>query len=217
MVYDDVQFEHGGFQNRNRIRTAQGWRWLTVPIIHNYPQLIKNVKIAGNKWSTEHLRIIKHSYGKTPFFKEFFPIIEEALLTKHEFLIDLNLHLIKIFADILNIKVNYAKSSAFPYLGKEKNEKLISMCKYISADTYLSGSGAKGYIKETAFFDSNIKIIWHSYNHPIYQQNFAGFHPYMSIIDLLFNEGSQTKEIILKGGITSQETLPVAKSIIEPI
>ncbi len=214
IVYDDVQYVHGGFQNRNRIRTLQGWRWITVPIKHNHPQLIKDVKIAGNQWKQDHLRIIRHSYDKTPFFKEYFSMLQEVLAFNYEFLIDLNLSLIKAFADVLGFTIKFARSSDFPYLGKEKNEKLISMCKHVGADTYLSGSGGKTYMNESEFLDANIKIIWHSYNHPIYKQNFAGFQPNLSIIDLLFNLGPDAKQTILKGSIVNETAMPLMKPVI---
>jgi hypothetical protein len=201
VIYDDAQFQHGGFHNRNKIRTANGWEWLTVPIMHGHPQNIKDVKIAGSQWKKKHLSAIMHNYEKTPYFEEYFPLIEDAVNFNHELLIGLNIHLIKILAEILNIKVNMVRSSEFPYCGKEKNEKLVSMCKFIGADTYLSGSGGKGYINEDMFSEAKIKVQWHNYEHPCYDQKVGGFQPNMSIIDLLFNVGPRAKETILQGGI----------------
>ena len=80
-------------------------------------------------------------------------------------------------------------SSELPYAGAEKNEKLVSMCKFLGADCYLSGSGGKNYIQEALFSQANINLQWHNYQHPTYKQGFSGFEPNMSIIDLLFNEG----------------------------
>ena len=221
VIYDDAQFQHGGFHNRNRIRTNQRWEWLTVPIKHGHPQTIKSVKISGNQWKSKHLNIISQNYEKTPYFKEIFPIIREAIDFEHELLIGLNLHLIKVIAEILDIKVNMVRSSEFAYLGKEKNEKLVSMCKHMGADTYLSGSGGRAYVNEDMFIEAKINIQWHNYDHPTYKQRFDGFQPNMSIIDLLFNTGPKAKEIILKGGIinTSEtaDILALPKAlIVEP-
>lgn len=130
-------------------------------------------------------------------------MIKEAISFNHELLIGLNLHLISALANVLNIKANMVCSSEFPYCGKEKNEKLVSICKFTGADTYLSGSGGRAYINEGMFNEAKIKVQWHTYDHPTYKQMFEGFQPNMSIIDLLFNAGSQAKEIIMKGGITN--------------
>jgi hypothetical protein len=206
VIYDDTQYVHGGYQNRNRVRTAKGWRWLTVPIVHNHPQKIKDVRISGVKWRENHLRLIEHSYHDSPYFKQYFPMIKSALTFDHELLIGLNIRLINLFVDILGIKVKIMRSSEFPHLGKGKNEKLVSICKFLGSETYLSGSGGKTYIDEALFSSAKIKIIWHNYNHPIYKQPFNGFCPNMSIIDLLFSAGSQTKDVILKGGLVNNNS-----------
>jgi hypothetical protein len=33
IIYDDIQFDKHGWRNRNRIKTAQGVKWLTVPVL----------------------------------------------------------------------------------------------------------------------------------------------------------------------------------------
>ena len=203
VIYDDAQFQHGGFHNRNRIRTSHGWKWLTVPITHGHPQTIKDVKIAGIEWRNKQLRVISDNYSKAPYFKEYFPMLKEALSFNHELLIGLNLHLIRATAKILNIQANMVRSSEFPYAGNEKNEKLVSICKFMGADTYLSGSGGRAYVKEALFNEAKINVQWHTYQHPTYEQRFEGFQPNMSIIDLLFNKGPRAKEIIMKGGTTT--------------
>ncbi|MGE5554751.1 MAG: WbqC family protein [Methanocella sp.] len=199
VIYDDAQYQHGGFHNRNRIRTPQGWEWLTVPIKHGHPQIIKNVKIAGDQWKNKHLSSIKRHYQKTPYFQKYYPPIEDAITSDHSMLIDLNLQLIKVFAEILGINVKMVRSSEFPYGGTEKNEKLVSMCKFLGADTYLSGSGGRNYVKEEIFTQAKINLQWHNYEHPTYKQCFEGFEPNMSIIDLLFNEGPNAKKILQTG------------------
>jgi hypothetical protein len=115
------------------------------------------------------------------------------------------------------------RSSEFPYSGKEKNEKLVSMCQFLGADSYLSGSGGHNYVDESKFSHANINLQWHDYDHPTYKQRYNGFQPNLSIIDLLFNEGTATKDIILKGGnITSSQkikTMAIAPplSVIENV
>ncbi len=215
VIYDDAQYQHGGFHNRNRIRTLQGWDWLTVPIIHGHPQTIKDVKISGDQWKNKQLNLIVSNYEKTPYFQMYYPIIKDAINFNHELLIGLNLHLIKAIAELLGIKAKMMRSSEFPYAGKEKNEKLVSMCKFLGADVYLSGSGGKNYVDETLFTAANIEVQWHNYVHPVYRQRFEGFQPNMSIIDLLFNEGPQTMEILLKGGVMDNcKTVVVPQPLI---
>ncbi len=218
VIYDDAQYQHGGFHNRNRIRTSRGWEWLTVPIVHGHPQTIKNVKISGDNWKDKHLNAISLNYQKTPFFKEYFPIIKEAIKSNQQYLMNVNLHLIEAIADLLNIKVHMVRSSEFPYCGHEKNEKLISICKYLGAETYLSGSGGRTYVRESLFREAEIRLYWHNYLHPIYKQYFEGFEPNMSIVDLLFNLGPRAKEIVMAGGKLEvnkpAETIALSETLI---
>ena len=204
VVYDDVQFEKNGFQNRNKIMTEHGWKWLSVPIVHNYPELIKDVKISGTQWKKDILNKILFNYKKTPYFEKYYKLIEEAILADHELLIDLNLHIIRNISEALGINVKMIRSSEFSYEGEEKNEKLISICKSIGSDTYLVGSGGRGYTDEKMFSDAGIKLLWHDYNHPTYKQQFEEFQPQMSTVDLLFNSGMEAKDTILKGGFISE-------------
>jgi hypothetical protein len=217
VIYDDAQFQHGGFHNRNRIRTHRGWEWLTVPIKHGHPQTIKDVKISGAEWRNKHLNALSVNYEKTPYFKEYFPAIKEAISFNHELLIGLNLHLIKVVADILGIKAAMMRSSEFPYAGKEKNEKLVSMCKFLGADTYLCGSGGKSYVDQSLFSQANINLQWHNYEHPTYRQRFEGFQPSMSIIDLIFNLGPESRELILSGGNTAASRTQEITAIAQPL
>lgn len=218
VIYDDAQYQHGGFHNRNKIRTRIGWRWLTVPIIHGHPQTIKDVKIAGKEWKNKQLGLITQNYRHAPFYKQYYPLFRDAINSDHELLIGLNLHLIKAVAEALNIKVNMVRSSEFPYLGREKNEKLVSICKHMGADVYLSGSGGRNYVNEELFREAKITVQWHSYTHPAYKQTFEGFQPNMSILDLLFNIGAEAKQTLLQGGeLTtgiSPEVLPLPKPLI---
>ena len=206
VVYDDVQFEKGGFHNRNRIRTEDGWGWLTVPIVHNHVQMIKDILISGDRWSGNHIKNIAHNYRNAPYFEEFMPRIEEAISASsdREPLIELDMRLTEALAEILGIKVKVVRSSELPYHqeGEGKNEKIVAMCKHAGADTYLSGQGGRGYIDESVFSEAGVKVVWHDYRHPEYPQRFEGFQPFMSVIDLIFNSGpEEAKRIIMEGGI----------------
>lgn len=204
VIYDDVQFEKNGFQNRNKILTAHGWKWLSVPVVHNYPELIKDVKISGTDWKKDHLNKILFSYKKAPYFEKYYPLIEEAISADHELLIDLNLHIIRNISDALGIKVKMIRSSELSYEGNEKNEKLISICKSVDSDTYLVGSGGRAYTDENMFSNAGIRLLWHDYVHPTYKQQFEAFQPQMSTLDLLFNAGMESKSVIFNGSIISE-------------
>jgi hypothetical protein len=202
VIYDDVQFEKNAFQNRNKILTAQGWKWISVPIVHNYPELIKDVRVFGTHWKKDQLKSISCSYAKAPYFEKYYSLLEKAITADRELLADLNMEIISIIAEALGIKTKFIRSSELSYEGTGKNEKLVSICKKVGCDKYLVGSGGRTYTDEKVFADAGIKVLWHDYKHPVYKQQFEAFQPQMSTIDLLFNSGENSKETILKGGNT---------------
>jgi hypothetical protein len=78
-------------------------------------------------------------------------------------------------------------------------DRIMYLLKNLNATKYISGTGpgSMRYINEQEFKDNNIELIWQHYNHPKYTQLYGDFKPYMCIIDLLFNEGTNSKSIIL--------------------
>ncbi|MCM8787041.1 MAG: WbqC family protein [Candidatus Omnitrophica bacterium] len=199
VILDCVQYKKREFQNRNKIRTKDGWIWLTVPVISKEKenQLIYEVKINNNfPWQRKHLNSIKLSYKNAPYFSSYVSFFEEIYSKEWVNLIDLNLAIINFmlkefsietpikFLSQLNIKVT-------------KTERIIEICKSLEADTYLSGKGGKDYLDEELFKKNNIKLIYQEFEHPIYRQCYSPFISQLSAIDLLFNCGKNSRKILL--------------------
>ena len=197
---DNVQFEKQSWQQRNKIKTPQGWIWLTVPVLQSLGQKINEVKINNNSnWKEKHLKSIQYNYDKAPYFKKYFKFFEETYNTNWECLADLNIHIIKWTSDQLNIKNKFVNSSSMNIKGR-KTELLVDICKKLNADAYLSPLGSVMYIEENNLFERDgIKLEYQHFEHPIYKQLWGDFMPYMSVIDLLFNEGPKSRTIIRSG------------------
>ena len=101
---DNVQYKKNDWQNRNRIKTAQGWQWLTVPVHYRFPQKIKEVTIDNTvAWKTKHLRTLTTNYSHAPYFKKYAHIFEQVYSHKWELISELNIHLIKKLRDVLDL------------------------------------------------------------------------------------------------------------------
>ena len=196
---DSVQFDKRSWQQRNRIKTSQGELFLTVPVVTKgrQSQKIFEVEIdTTQRFSDKHLKTIKNNYAKTLFFSEYWEEISELFHRDCHFLADLNIALIEWFRTKLDIEVEFVKSSSLKIEGK-KVELLIAICQEVGAESYLSPLGSKDYIKENNLFrDSGITHLYQNYSHPHYQQLYGNFIPYMSILDLLFNEGDSSLKLI---------------------
>ncbi len=199
VVFDDVQFPRGkDYANRNQIKTNNGKMWLTVPVIGKSDLKPWNqIEINKNGWINKHLSNIESFYKKTPYFNEYYPEIKNIYLKDHNLLIDLTLDLIKHFLKILDKEVKIVLSSDIK-TDLKGLDKILYILKNLNATKYISGDGdgSKRYIDEKLFSDQGIELVWQNYKHPIYKQQFNEFISYMSILDLLFNEGPNSKNII---------------------
>ena len=202
VIYDTVQLSKRSWQVRNKIKTNNQELLLTIPINKTQSRnnlLINKAEINYNiNWVEKHLNSIKHSYSKTPHFKEIYPYIEKILISKPKHLVDITINLIIDITKLLDIKTKIIVSSNIDYEGK-KDEALISICKKLNVNNYLSVKGSQDYILkgENLFTKNDINLIWHEYNHPEYTQIKGNFIPYLGIIDALFNIGiEKTKKLI---------------------
>ena len=187
-----------GEQERIRLKTNNGKMWLTVPVIGKSDLKPWNqIEINKNGWVNKHLSNIESFYKKTPYFNEYYPEIKNIYLKDHNLLIDLTLDLIKHFLKILDKEVKIVLSSDIK-TDLKGLDKILYILKNLNATKYISGDGdgSKRYIDEKLFSDQGIELVWQNYKHPIYKQQFNEFIPYMSILDLLFNEGPNSKNII---------------------
>lgn len=195
---DDVQFKKREFQNRNRIRTKDGWIWLTVPVLtkNKYYQKLNEVRINNSyDWRKEHWKSILISYSSAEYFKKYSDFFESVYKMEWEKLLDLNLFIINYIFKVIKIDVKTYLSSEFN-ICKTGTERIIEIAKILKGDTYLSGVGGIDYLEEHRFSEEGIKLVYQFFPHPVYKQQFNGFQPYMSIIDLLFNCGEKSIDVI---------------------
>ncbi|MDE1890231.1 MAG: WbqC family protein [Planctomycetota bacterium] len=196
VLLDNVQYKKNEWQNRNRIKTSQGWQWITVPVLYKYPEKINEVKINNTvDWRKKHLNALTYNYSKAPFFEKHRRFLEKTFSTNWEFLVEINTHVIQYLINALGIDKKIVLASSLR-LREGPTDRLIDICKHVQADTYLSGKDGAKYLNLDAFAQAKIKVIFQDFRHPIYPQLYEKFEPYMSIVDLLFNHNHNSLKII---------------------
>lgn len=199
VFYDEVQYTKNDWRNRNKIRTPEGTKWLTIPCGYDLNRKIEEVKIKNEiAWQDKHYNDILRFYSDAPYFnyiEDFLDLIYKD--KKWEYLSELNQYCIKyICQKFLDIDTMFVNSREYKTSG-EKGEKLLSLLKCLETDLYVSGPAAKSYISEEKYYNNGIKIIWKNYEkYPEYSQVYPGFEHHVSIIDMLANLGKMTKEYI---------------------
>jgi len=201
VVMDNIQFNKNGWQNRNKIKCANGWMYLTVPIYNKFQQRIDEVKIDNNQnWRAKHWNALVCNYSKAPYFKEYKDFFEKIYLREWVDLNQINYEMFYFYLDVLGIKTKIVKASDLKVEGTD-TMRLANICKALGADTYHSGAYAlEVYLDEKIMTDAGIKITLQDWHCPQYQQQFmkAGFVPDLAIVDLIFNHGPESADIILK-------------------
>jgi hypothetical protein len=207
IVLDHVQFEKGSFTSRNKILTAGGPVWLSVPVKTKGLcglVTIKELEIDNLKdWRKSHWQSIKQTYSKASFFNEYGAEIEKVYAHEFHGLCQLNWELTSLLVRFLDIKTPLVRSSEMTARGC-KDALVLALCEEAKATTYLSGPLGRDYLNPEDFASRGLGLQYHDYKHPTYGQNHLkrklnatrSFEPYMCILDLLFNEGPESLKIL---------------------
>jgi len=190
ILYDEVQFTKNDWRNRNKIKTPQGLKWLSISILHSISQKINEIQVVDNKWRVKHWLTIKQFYRKSPYFCRYEELFERAYLrTSETYLSRINYTFICLINQLLNINTKITWSSDYR-MSQGKTERLIDLCRQTGAAEYVSGPRAKDYIDEKLFNSTGIRLTWFDYSgYGSYHQLYPPFEHKVSIIDLIFNEG----------------------------
>jgi len=201
VLLDNVQFAKQSWQQRNRIRTAAGLQWLTVPVKLHFGQLIQEVEVREPDFHVNHLRAIELAYRRAPNFERFFPQLSERLTScPRALLVDLNVALMTGLMEILGIRTLLLRASTLGQAGK-RTELLANLCAKLGATQYISPAGSAAYLipERHLLTDRRVEVLFHNYEHPVYRQRHKPFTPFASVIDLIFNEGDASLNIIRSG------------------
>lgn len=202
IFFDDVQYEKRGWCNRNRIKTANGARWLSIPVL-NKNSIIENIPINEikidadqNVWHEKHWKTLRQSYQKAPFFSQYESLLMDFYARDYELLADLTIDLTIALARELGIeKTEFRRASEFAADGV-KTDRLLFLLNKIGATHYITGAAAKNYIENEKFAEAGIEIEYMTYAYPEYEQFYPPFDGRVSILDLLFMKGNAAGKYI---------------------
>ena len=183
IVLDQVQFEKNSFTNRNKVRTREGWCWLTVPVKTSgkFGDLsINKLEISGERpWATKHWETLRLNYAKAPFFDKHAAFFESIYSRPWEKLSDLTREITAYLLGAFKIETKLYFGSQMEASGK-KDELVLNLCRELGSTTYLSGPLGRSYLREDLFSRHGISVRYDDYHHPTYPQVYTGFEPYMA-------------------------------------
>ena len=197
---DDVQFQRKDWENRNKIKAADGWIWLTVPVKSCPPGT--NIMAAeidsSTNWPKKMLASIRCAYVRAPYFEEFYPQFAHAF-PRWDYLPELNFDVMAVFVRAWGLdRCKFYFASELGCHG-DKDGILIEMCKKVGADVYLSGAEGRNYNRPGEWSAAGIELRHHDYIPVEYPQQFGGFVPWMSALDLLMSCGAGGRKYLEAG------------------
>ena len=196
LILDTVQFKKNEWQNRNRIRTARGWQWLTVPVLHHCGQRIYEVVINPTaSWTSQHLRALDIHYGRAPYSDHYLSQLREIYARPWTNLSDLNKTTVHWLLNAYGITTPIRYASEFE-AREEPTDRLIDLCQIVGASEYLAGAGAQDYMDITRFKASGLRLAIQTFVHPSYRQIYDPFEPNLSALDLLLMQGPEALETL---------------------
>ena len=199
IIYDDMQYTRRDWRNRNKIKTPQGLKWLTIPVQvkGKYHQKIRDTKIDGSDWASVHWSALAINYRNAPHFEEIAEWLKPLYLTEsYTHLSQVNRRFIEAVCDYLGIKRIISNSWDYT-LHDGKTERLADLCAQAGGTEYISGPAAKDYIEENIFAEMGIKLTWFDYSeYPEYTQLWGKFTHGVTILDLLFCCGRRAPHYI---------------------
>jgi hypothetical protein len=192
VLYDDRQFTRRDWRNRNRIKTAQGVRWLTIPVQAKgrYHQRIDETTISDPEWGSRHWRTLEHAYAAAPFFDAYRDGLRSLYLGSDERRLSaVNRSFLEFACGVLGIGTTLSWSTDYAVEG-ERTDRLVALCRAAGASAYLSGPRARAYLDEARFAAAGIDLHYVDYSgYPEYPQLHPPFAHEVTVLDLLFHTG----------------------------
>ncbi|XOV79178.1 MAG: WbqC family protein [Aestuariibacter sp.] len=207
---DDVQYTKRDWRNRNKIKTPEGVKWLSIPIETKNKrfQKIREAKVVDSLWAEKHWFTIKQFYQRAPFFRLYESEIQSAyeIASSQTYLSEINVLFIKTLCDLLGITTELLTLHNSDSIS-DASQRLVSICQDNQARSYLSGPAAKLYMNCELFEQANIDIHWMQYSqYPEYTQCYPPFDHQVSILDCLYHLGPNTLDYI-RSTVQSNQTV----------
>lgn len=200
---DTAIHSKSGFFNRNKIKTPNGEKWLTVPLKTKEKPLNEMMIDNSQNWRNTHWKMIEANYKKSQYWSYYKDGFEQIYRKAWETLVPFNVAIIMHIVNILEIKTTIESESGFKKDFGHGNSRNVNIVKHLGGKIYLSGTGARVYNDEEEFKNQGIQLIYQEFKHPVYPQRWGTFLPNLSIIDMIFNYGPETMKLIREQTVDS--------------
>ena len=200
VLADTFQYSRQSYQNRTRLRNPGGWQWISIPLKggqHGRP--IDEARIDNRAyWARKHWRAFEYNYRSTPFFElyeaQFKPFFFETWPTVGAATCASILRTLKM----LDVRIDVRRASEL----SGRPATLGAIVEAVEADALLVPEAL------VDVEEAGVPIRAFAFDEPEHHQNFDGFEPGMSVLDLLFNYGPEARHWLERGAVLAEPEEP---------
>ena len=199
--YDDVQMPLGrSFMSRVQLKTAQGMRWLTVPVRRQAGQLINAVEIdEDSAWRRSQLGLLGEAFRDAPFRADAMGIAKEVLDAGDRLLSRLTIRSMEAVRAYLGLECQVVLASELAVSGRG-TDRLMEILLRLGATRYVTGHGAADYLDHEALEAKGIEVVYIDYARLPYPQGHGPFTPHVTALDAIANLGQGARRQLVSGG-----------------
>jgi len=212
--FNQVQYQPKDWNNRNRVKTATGPVWLSVPVKKSgyLDKTIADIEIDNTTpWARKHWKTLQLLYQRAPHFARYADFFENVYLKREwRTLVELNEFMLAWFVAELGVKVPIHSAADYRFEGV-KSDLVCDMCVQLGASLYIFGAQGRDYADVAAFRAKQVEPVFQNYRHPAYPQRYGEFVPHLSVVDLMFNCGPASLDILMSGNVTKVELVESLK------
>jgi hypothetical protein len=208
IIADEMQFSSSGWAHRNRVRGPHGAHWLALPARAARDQRICDVALDPTvPWVRKHLTTLRHFYRHAPGADELLPALAARLVRPMPRLVDATIPLIHDLAARLGVATPLLLSSAQGLEQRYRDEfpdqpgpthRIIAFMHALGARELLEGESGRAYLDVALCERRGIRVVFHTYAHPVYPQPYSPFVSHLSALDLLLSVGPEAARRIVR-------------------
>ena len=164
-----------------------------------FPERIDRVEInARTDWQRKHGQALRQHYGSAPHWAPVGPELTTLLQKEWARLCDLNVAVLDTLCRHLGITTPRRLASTME-AREEPTDRLVDLCRAVGGTVYLAGQGGASYMDLGRFSRAWIQVQVQDYQHPTYPQRYTPFVSHLAVVDLLFNCGPESLQVLRSG------------------
>ncbi|KZZ57488.1 hypothetical protein A3762_09965 [Oleiphilus sp. HI0125] len=203
VVYDDIQYVKQSWINRNRILVNGEPSYISIPLKKDSDYLHIRDRSLAAAWEKDCLKLmqkLKGAYSKAPYFHEVFDYLKQAITASETNLFKFLFANLMAVKSLLNIGTKILVSSELgDFTTLKSQEKVIAVCKQLSASSYINPIGGLDLYDKNSFASEGIELEFIRAIPREYQQFGKPFQPFLSVIDvLMFNSPDEVLDMMVR-------------------